>query len=822
VTFELRIRAWQKIAIASMAALLSLSIGAALVAPLAAKRALVHAAQTKGWAASTVGGHVGLRGIWFDRLSVEAERGASFHAELGPTCIHWSSLLGKRRLSVTSGRVEVVGALNDVKALLRGKEEHRNASVNGAGATELGVYHVDVEWRERAEEKPRVSLDDLQVEKSQGQLTARVSDVRASVGATAIELRAVSAERTSEPDRTGEVDGGDALAVPVRASAAEVIVQYATSTSATSNPGAAGSAVRATSTGPAKSATAAATNGAKKPAGSTASDPAASTRRELLSSFAWLIDEVEHLRTQVTGAADHPEAKGTEMLTRLGIGSNFESKAFRLRLVDLGQKLELGPFPLSAERRQDEISISVTQNATQKASALSLVLTVADGFSQARMGFSAGPITLSQLGVSEGDFGLEDVGRTQLEFVTHAEYLGKPGEVSLDTKGRVDRLSIRQPFLARETIRNIGFEWEGATTLNSEKRQLKTDLLRLSVGPVSAQLRGSVELGRDYQVIDSVLETPLAACQDLVNVLPDGFAPLLRGWQLDRSFAFRLAVNFDSRKPAKSVVGLKLDNDCRVVSVPKEVAPARFEQPFSLEVEDERGVYQSMAFGPGTWGWTNLAEISPYVESAVLVCEDGRFLRHDGIDREAVQNSIRENLRTGRFARGASTISMQLAKNLYLRRDKTIARKLQEAALTMLLEQSQSKHRLLELYLNVIEFGPGIYGIGPAAKHYFETTPDRLTLAQSFFLISILPNPKPSRFGPDGMVRPGWMKLVRSLMGIARRRGHITDAELEAGLAEELALHAPGNPASIPTRRILQDPRTGFDDEPVPTLEDEF
>jgi hypothetical protein len=308
------------------------------------------------------------------------------------------------------------------------------------------------------------------------------------------------------------------------------------------------------------------------------------------------------------------------------------------------------------------------------------------------------------------------------------------------------------------------------------------------------------------------LEVPLAACQDLVNVLPDGLAPRLQGWRLKHNFAAKLSVQFDSRKPDKSTIGCRLDNACRVVSVPGEVSPGRFAQPFALDVEDETGIVQSMSFGPGTWAWTPLRAISPYIESAVLVCEDGRFLHHDGFDREAIQNSIRENLRTGRFARGASTISMQLAKNLYLRRDKTLARKMQEAAFTMLLEQSFSKRQLLELYLNVIEFGPGVYGIGPAAKHYFDTTPDRLTLAQSFFLMSILPSPKAHHFAADGHVHPGWMKLLRSLMTIAQRRGHFSQAELEVGLQEQPAFRVPGNPMAFPTRRLLEDPTLAPDD----------
>jgi membrane peptidoglycan carboxypeptidase len=171
---------------------------------------------------------------------------------------------------------------------------------------------------------------------------------------------------------------------------------------------------------------------------------------------------------------------------------------------------------------------------------------------------------------------------------------------------------------------------------------------------------------------------------------------------------------------------------------------------------------------------------------AVLVCEDGGFYRHGGFDFRAIERAIKDDIVAGRFVRGASTISMQLAKNLYLGREKTLARKLQEALLTMLLEQELTKKELMELYLNVVELGPGLYGVGPAAAHYFDTTPRDLTLGQALYLASILPDPTRQRFTPEGDVTPRWAEYLKKLMHIARKVERITDEELEAGLAEEV------------------------------------
>jgi membrane peptidoglycan carboxypeptidase len=131
---------------------------------------------------------------------------------------------------------------------------------------------------------------------------------------------------------------------------------------------------------------------------------------------------------------------------------------------------------------------------------------------------------------------------------------------------------------------------------------------------------------------------------------------------------------------------------------------------------------------------------------------------------------------------------MQLAKNLYLGREKTLSRKLQEAAFTLLLEERLSKEDILELYLNVVEFGPGIYGIRNAALHYFNSHPGELSLAQAMFLASILPNPKANHFQADGALKPAWAKHLQYLMRVARKINRIGDDELEAGMNEQLML----------------------------------
>ena len=142
------------------------------------------------------------------------------------------------------------------------------------------------------------------------------------------------------------------------------------------------------------------------------------------------------------------------------------------------------------------------------------------------------------------------------------------------------------------------------------------------------------------------------------------------------------------------------------------------------------------------------------MEIAVLVCEDGGFYRHRGFDFRAIEKAIEGRHPSGRFVRGASTISMQLAKNLYLGREKTLSRKIQEALLVLVLEQELSKKELMELYLNIVELGPGIYGVGPAADHYFNVPAKDLTLGQALYLASILPDPTQAALQPGRRPSP--------------------------------------------------------------------
>jgi len=163
---------------------------------------------------------------------------------------------------------------------------------------------------------------------------------------------------------------------------------------------------------------------------------------------------------------------------------------------------------------------------------------------------------------------------------------------------------------------------------------------------------------------------------------------------------------------------------------------------FVITVKDWHGKDHPFVVGPRNRDWTPIGAIPPSLKKAVIAAEDARFLAHDGVDYEAIREAIKTDIREGRFVRGGSTITQQLAKNLYLSREKSLSRKIKEYVLARHLDDTLSKSRILELYLNVAELGPMVYGVGRASRFYFGKPASDLNVRESAFLAAMLPGPK--------------------------------------------------------------------------------
>lgn len=462
------------------------------------------------------------------------------------------------------------------------------------------------------------------------------------------------------------------------------------------------------------------------------------------------------------------------------------------QLDGAGQSLNVGPAQVSLRRTSELLDLSFTTGSAGgpgQRLQLEITLPLEEGPLSARL--RGGPVRLSQLGVRERDFGLVGVDRMELTVEGDAAWSSSGEQAEFSTKGELRDVAIYHPRLAPAALSGMNVRWsvDGSFALDGSRLQLRSG--EVAVGAVASNVNLEVLRQEQQLVVDAKLEVPSASCQAMFDSLPKEAVPLLEGTRLSGKFSWSGALQFDTDRLADAKVRWRMNNGCRIEEVPPQARVRQFRRPFMRQVPGADGTLVESWSGPGSEDWVPRSHISRYMEVAVLVTEDGGFWSHSGFSPRAIESAIRQNLKEGRFVRGASTISMQLAKNLYLSRDKHLSRKVQEALLTMLLEQRLSKEEMLELYFNVIEYGPGIYGIGPAAKLYFSSSPTELSLAQAFYLASLLPNPKHDRFDADGYLKPSWERYLKSLMRIAHERERITEGELEAGLEERLRFGVP-------------------------------
>ena len=196
----------------------------------------------------------------------------------------------------------------------------------------------------------------------------------------------------------------------------------------------------------------------------------------------------------------------------------------------------------------------------------------------------------------------------------------------------------------------------------------------------------------------------------------------------------------------------------------------------------EKGVpVRSFIVGPENSNFRPLGRISQYLQIAVLQSEDGGFFYHNGFLIESIQEALAADIKKRKFVRGGSTISMQLVKNVFLSRHKTLARKFEEILIVWLIENNRlsSKERMFEVYLNIIEWGPGIYGINEAARFYFDKDPRDLSVNESIFLASIIPSPKRAlhSFTDDLQLKPELEGYYRLIAQRLRVKGLITESQ---------------------------------------------
>jgi penicillin-binding protein 1A len=222
------------------------------------------------------------------------------------------------------------------------------------------------------------------------------------------------------------------------------------------------------------------------------------------------------------------------------------------------------------------------------------------------------------------------------------------------------------------------------------------------------------------------------------------------------------------------------------------------ERPFEFTPGGQEAPERSFEVGPGNPHFTPLATLPAYVTRAIILSEDAGFYGHHGFDFDEIRESLSRDLAQGGAIRGGSTLTQQLVKNLFLSREKKLSRKIQEALLTLEIEATLSKPRILELYLNTIEWGPRLYGIGEAADRYFGERPQELTPKQAAFLAILIPSPKRYYwYYTRGALTPNAEDRVAGLLDKMEEVG-VIDAAQRAAAEAPLEFHRVGAVAPVP------------------------
>ncbi len=296
------------------------------------------------------------------------------------------------------------------------------------------------------------------------------------------------------------------------------------------------------------------------------------------------------------------------------------------------------------------------------------------------------------------------------------------------------------------------------------------------------------------QQLQIKIDLPDCSAQDFFDSFPEGLFENIDGIKAGGNLYYRLHFFIDTKHPDalqfSSYLGRK---NFKVLGYGKSVL-TKINGEFQYTAYEKGKAVRTFSLGTNNPNYTPIEQISVNLKSALLTSEDGNFYSHSGFNEDAFRKSIATNFKEKRFVRGGSTISMQLVKNVFLTRNKTVARKVEEALLVWLIENNRlsSKERMYEVYLNLIEWGPNVYGIGEASRFYFDKSPNDLTLSESIFLSMIVPRPKGFKyyFDKNGQLKESTFGYFNLVAGHMVKKGIISE-EQKSALVPNVELKGP-------------------------------
>jgi hypothetical protein len=352
----------------------------------------------------------------------------------------------------------------------------------------------------------------------------------------------------------------------------------------------------------------------------------------------------------------------------------------------------------------------------------------------------------------------------------------------------VKDLSVFHPGLARTPVLELSGEAKLAGELDVRQEKLTVRQLALRSHDVELELSGTAERLSGKPLIAARVRVPPVPCQAVLDAIPPSLVPQLQGFTLKGTFSIALRTRVDYTDLEHVELGGSVGiHRCKVIKATETADAERLREPFEHQVEPSPGQPLAFTVGPENEDFVPYADISQHMINAVLTTEDAGFFKHRGFIPSQFRTALARNLQRGGFRLGASTISMQTVKNVLLGREKTLSRKLQELFLTWYLEQHLTKERMMEIYLNVIEFGPSIYGVGAAARHYFGKAAKDLSPLEAAFFASLLPSPK-RRYVQycKGELSPAWDKYVRRLLKRMAEKSYVDAKAMEEAATQTL------------------------------------
>lgn len=299
-----------------------------------------------------------------------------------------------------------------------------------------------------------------------------------------------------------------------------------------------------------------------------------------------------------------------------------------------------------------------------------------------------------------------------------------------------------------------------------------TSTIYLKKAEIHPYLKYTLSPNKIYEV---KLNAPEQDAQELLNAFPQGLFESLEGLKVSGKVQYALNFYLDSSEPDSVKFNSGLTPIKFKITKLGKIDLQKINGPFVYTPYEYGKPMRDIMIGPSNPNYTPLSAVSSNFKNAILTSEDPSFFSHKGFVQESIRKSFAVNFKEKKFVRGGSTISMQLVKNVFLSRKKTLARKAEEILIVWLIENNRlvTKNRMLEVYFNIIEMGQNVYGIGEATRHYFGKSPSELNIGEGIFLANIVPRPKIAlfKFRGDGGLKDYMYNYFQYIGNIMARRG---------------------------------------------------